>query len=627
VGSFAALALVGCRAAEGPLAMLSGDGFFDAPWPSDTRTTSGHPDLQGYFGSRARGDDLFTLYQDLGEEVVGFATNPTIYFRFEGRLDTDGLPTPEESLAADAAVYLVNIDRYSPRRGARTPIATDFQPESTSFQPENLLAVQPVLGFALEPRTTYAVVVTTALAASSPEIADHWRSDDSDHELYAPLAEVLFEARASTDDVAVATVFTTRDPTDEVTSIVDAIRNDLSKPTLDQGVTPAYSGLDYTAYQGSLLLPNWQQGSKPYATSGGGFSFEEGQPVLAEWEQTRFTLSVPQGTAPASGWPVAIFSHGTGGDDSDFANEPFDPREPAAVLARAGIAGIGVSQPLHGDRWTGDDPTAYVFNYLNPTSGITSFRQGALDNVYLAGVLSNATARFTTTDEDVAGGGPKEIVLDATKVAYIGHSQGGMTGAIAAPYFGDDVKGVMLSGAGGNTTLAVVYRKEGELDIQAMITALLGLDDDEELDSLHPVCAFIQFLSEPADPINYAPYWNRLLPWWDSRPQDVMMTEGLEDIYTPPQAAETLAVAGGVPILDPVGQSSDGAQILGLVGTGESARGNLVAWDGAPITGGLTQFPEDGHFAIYDNDEAVELYQGFLHTAVEDDLAEIPARP
>jgi pimeloyl-ACP methyl ester carboxylesterase len=604
---------IACQAPTGPEPIVSGDGFFDAPWPSDARTTDGHPDLEGFFAERARGDDLFSVYQALGEQVTGFATNPTVYFRFDGAIDGSLLPSPRNSATVDSPIFLVDVDPRSERRGERVPIAVDFTTAATTFQPEHLLAVQPVFGFTLQPRTTYAVVVTTEIAARSREFADVWR----DSELYVPLAEVLFDERA-TGDVAVATVFTTGDPTAEVAMIAATIHDRMRPPLLDQEVQVAYRGDRYTAYQGTMLVPNWQNGTKPYGTAGGGFRFEDGEPVIAEWERTRFTLSVPNAAPPPDGWPVAIVAHGTGGDDAGFADDPDESREPANVLARAGIAGIGISQPLHGDRWSGDDVSTYVFNYVNPESGITSFRQGALDVVYLAELLAQAPQTFTARDES--------MTLDPTRIAFLGHSQGGMTGAIAAPFFAERVRGIMLSGAGGNTTLAVIHRKEGGLDIQAMLGSLLGIDADEELDAFHPVCAFLQFLSEPADPINYAAYWSREAPWWESTPQDVMMTEGLLDIHTPPEAAETLAVAGGLPILDPVGQFSDGAALRDLVGGGPSARGNLTAWDGGRVTGGLTQFADEDHFAIYMDDEAVSLYQGFLATAVEDDVAEIPPR-
>jgi pimeloyl-ACP methyl ester carboxylesterase len=610
--------MVACQAPDGPEPILAGAGFFDAPWPSDARSTDGHPDLEGYFGDRARGGDLFSVYQAMGESTTGFATNPTVYFRFDGAIDTLLLPSPADSTTRDSPIFLVDVDPRSAHRGERVPLAFDFQATETTFQPANLLAAQPVFGFALEPRTTYAVVVTTAIAARSKTFADVWDDDDPHHETYVPLAEVLFDQRLSTDDVAVATVFTTTDPTAEVAAIAETIHDRMELPSLDQELRVAYSGDRYTAYQGSIRVPNWQRGAKPYASEGGGFVFADGAPVVAEWELTRFTLSVPNSSPPAAGWPVAIFAHGTGGSDEDFANEPEQAKEPANVLARAGIAGIGISQPLQGDRWSGDDVSTYVFNYVNPESGITSFRQGALDVVYLAELLAQAPQRFTSQGDT--------IVLDTARLAFLGHSQGGMTGAIATPFLGDRVRGVMLSGAGGNTTLAVVHRKEPGLDIQAMLATLLGIDDAEELDAFHPVCAFLQLLSEPADPINYAPYWNREAPGWESTPQDVMMTEGLLDIYTPPEAAETLAIAGGLPILDPVGQFSDGAALRGLVGGGRSARGNLDAWDGARVTGGLTQFADEDHFAIYVDDDAVSLYQGFLATAIEDDLAEIPPR-
>jgi hypothetical protein len=159
--------IIACHPSDGPEPKVSGAGFFDAPWPSDARTTQGHPDLEGYFGDRARGGDLFSLYQALGEEVTGFATNPTVYFRFGGAIDTSLLPSPADSATSDSPIFFVDVDPRSAHRGEHVPVAFDFQVAETTFQPANLLAVQPVFGFALEPRTTYAVVVTTAIASRS----------------------------------------------------------------------------------------------------------------------------------------------------------------------------------------------------------------------------------------------------------------------------------------------------------------------------------------------------------------------------------------------------------------------------------------------------------------------------
>lgn len=613
-----ALIALGCSGDAGPTAVIEGSRFLDAPWPSDSRTNDGYVDIDGFFGDLARGEDLFTLYEQAGAEVRGFSTNPTIYFRFDGPIDTGLLPSPEASVEAAATAFLVNIDRNSPNRGQRIPLTWDFQETETKFQPENLLALQPVWGFPLEARTQYAAVVTTDLAQAPKDFDDVWRSDHPDREMWGPLAEVLFDQRLVTDEVAVATVFTTQDPTEEMALVADAIESDLAVPALDTEVTLSLEGFYYTAYTGQILIPNWQHGDKPYASKGGGFVFEGGRPKVYEWELVDFTVTIPDGEPPADGWPVAIYAHGTGGDHTTFADEGINGREPANVLARAGLAGFGISQPLHGDRWNGSDPTFYVFNYLNPESGLTSFRQGALDVVYLSRVLTEASARFV--DEDGMA-----HVLDPDRVTYIGHSQGGMTGALAAPFLKDRVGGVMLSGTGGGTTLAVTLRT-ADLDIRALLKDLLSLPGDEELDETHPITALIQLMAEPSDPINYAPYWNSWSPWWDSTPQHVMMTEGLFDIHTPPASTEALAGAAGIPVLEPVSTSSQVALLRGTAGGLSKASANLTAWDDSAVTGGLVQFPDDDHFAIFDNDEAVEMYQTFLRTSVDDPAPEIPAR-
>jgi hypothetical protein len=127
--------------------------------------------------------------------------------------------------------------------------------------------------------------------------------------------------------------------------------------------------------------------------------------------------------------------------------------------------------------------------------------------------------------------------------------------------------------------------------------------------------------------MNYGPYWHRWEPDWPATPQNVLQFEGLTDIYTPPRAIEVLAGAAGQPIFAPVLQQDLVQTLQNLDGVGTPAAQNLRAWDGSPLTGGLAQYPEDGHFAVFDNPDAAALYQGFLSTALGDGPAEVPLRP
>jgi len=275
-----------------------------------------------------------------------------------------------------------------------------------------------------------------------------------------------------------------------------------------------------------------------------------------------------------------------------------------------GIAGFGISLPLHGDRGTGVDPALVSFNYLNPESARAGFRQGALDQVYLAEMLSARSHAFELPDGRIAR-------TDPNRLAYMGHSHGGLIGAMAAPFFGDRVKGVFLSGAGGGLSTTVVTRDAGDFDIQGLLQSTLNFSAEDDLVQSHPVIAAVQTLAEVTDPINYAPYWSEREPFWNTSPQSVLMTEGLNDVQTPPATAEALAAAGMLPLIAPAANVSTAHRLIGGGTDAAPIRGNRSSWDGTRVTGGLAQYGSEDHFAIFDNDRAAALYQAFLYTALE----------
>ena len=185
---------------------------------------------------------------------------------------------------------------------------------------------------------------------------------------------------------------------------------------------------------------------------------------------------------------------------------------------------------------------------------------------------------------------------------------------MAIPFFGDRIQSAVLSGTGGGLSLTLTSLDSGELDIQSLITEALEFQSDEELSPFHPAIALVQMGAEVTDPINYGPYWHRLEPWWDSQPISVLLTEGLLDIYTPPQTTEALAAASGTPILSPTEQISSAQELTSLYDEPTPARSNRLAWDGSEVTSGLAQYPEEGHFAIFYISEAADLYGAFLST-------------
>ncbi|MFT4977548.1 MAG: pimeloyl-ACP methyl ester carboxylesterase [Myxococcota bacterium] len=606
--------LVGCGTQLRPIPLTEGEGFFDRPWPDDRRTVDGRPDLSDF---PERGEyDLLEAFIEVAEEIEGFATNGTAYVRFDGPLDTDKLPTPEQSLDTDASVILLNVDPSSPRRGEQVPLQWDYQEEDSLWQAAGTLAVQPIWGAPLEPGTMYAVVLSDKLVSPPDDFVGVWEADHPERDYYAPIQETLFQIRRSVNTVAHAFRFTTQDPTADFTRVVRAIDTWLPMPVWTERAL-TYQGRDgsYYYYTGELSVPLWQEGLKPYASEGGGFVFDEdGEPVLFGWDRCTFSLTVPVQTPPEEGWPVVIYSHGTGGSHTSFLGT--SPR-PAGLLADAGLAVIGIAQPLHGDRSGGGSFSAelYSFNFLNPTSGRTTFQQGGLDQVFLSRLLSESDLSFRTNQ----GG---RLKLDGSRLGFLGHSQGGQVGALALPYFDGRVQAAVLSGTGGGLSITLMERDSGDFDIEGLISLSLDVDTSE-LDTFHPIIGLVQHDAEVTDPLNYAPFWYSRQPSWASTPLSVLQTEGLEDVYTPPWSTEALAGAAGTPILSPVSQRSPIQDVTGLFDEPSPTAGNRVAWDGSTVSAGLAQYADQGHFAIFYDRDAQHLYQTFLASALLDGEPEI----
>ncbi|MEC8381715.1 MAG: hypothetical protein VXZ96_15405, partial [Myxococcota bacterium] len=586
-------------------------GFWDQPWPSDNHLNQGRPDFSQF---PTRGENpLLDGFLDLAETLDGFGTSSACYVRLDGTLDLSQLPTPQESLERDSAILLINIDPDSAEFSTITPIHWSFQETATTWQPDHFLAVAPIWGFSLLPATRYALVLKDSIINDHslfPEVFDPMHEK---YIQYKELKSALVQQGVYTDTIAFANQFTTQNPLKDLARIHQRIHTELSKPRLDQELRFKMSGQNAEFYDGQMLIPNWQQGEKPYSGDGGYFAYTaDGRPMISEWEKTAFRLSLPDGPMPESGWPVIIYSHGTGGDHTTFANS-VQPLEPANVFADIGAVGIGISQPLHGDRNPGEESALselWSFNYLNPPAGRTMFRQGAADQMYLSALLASHDHEFTTDDG-------RTFSIDPTNIHYVGHSHGGEVGALALPFMGSQVQSAVLSGAGGGLSLTLMYRDSGDFDIDTLLRTALEFSEDEVINEFHPIISLVQFTAEATDPINYAPYWYDRKGWWDGQaPIHVLTTEGLSDVYTPPISTEALSAAAKQPILSPTYQSLPAHQIRNLAGADTPVKQNNSAFNGQEVTAGLAQYPDDGHFAIFNNPDAAVRYQSFLSEAI-----------
>ncbi len=577
---------------------LTGDGFWDRPFPSDDRLVDGRPSLEGFPGGNTV--PIFETYLAVAPTLDGWGTNSPIYVRFTEPPDADLVPSPAESIESDSPILLLDVDPSSPRRGEAIPIVTEFYDDADAYTADNLLAVAPLLGFPLRPHTRYALIIRPPYAAIG-QMPSGWEEEEG----WADVVGTLTTMGIPTSHVAAATVFTTQDPVRELASIAWSIQsNRIGRPRWEPTVTLREDSGGHLLFEGYVTVPVWQEGERPYRDVGGGFVLDAfGRPEVQGWERVRFALTVPDSGMPEAGFPLVVYSHGTGGDHLSFAT---GSAAEGPAMAYRGVAMFGISQPLHGDRATPDtSPEFDTFNYGNPASGRTSFRQGAADQLWLASRLAEAGVGFEFEGQ--------RIEIDHARLCFFGHSQGAMVGALGASWLGNDVVAVGLSAAGGGTA-ASALAKIDPIAIEPLLAAMVGLESGS-LTTLHPVMMLVQMLSEATDPLNYSPYWFAEEPPWRAHPVPILMTEGLEDTFTPPVSIEALATSGRIPIVGTMRAEPPGFDLRDLGAESLPTEANVTGWDDSSLTAGMAQFAGQGHFAIYDDRDAKDLYKDFLESA------------
>ena len=606
------------------------DDFFAFPYPSDLRLNElGGPDLSSF------PDDIgaVVLIQDAIEAtettVKGFSNVAVIYFAFDGELDTATLPEDFwATVEDDASVYLVDITPESPWFGRKMPVTVRYRLDRGRYWAPNTISLQPLYGFPLRADTTYAAVVTTNVMGTSglpaigpPEFRAIFEDGAEDTELgahYAPFIETLGTIGIHPNTVAAATVFTTGAPAAELSRLRTWMYENLPQPETED-VFLAQDGDTYDIYEGTFHMEDFLDGRTPFRNFGEGTLTiaADGEPATREPVELRFALSIPSGEAPAGGWPIVLYSHGTGGDYLSFANGGT-----ARELAYRGIAGFGIDQPLHGARNpTSDDDLNLIvaLSISNIVIGRDMLRQHAAD-LFQATRLLRAGLEIPAS---ISASG-EEILTDPDRVAFLGHSQGAQVGALFLPLEPEIRTGVYSEGAGG-AAITLMERKENDIDIAAVVATALGLvTDDEPLVEYHPaVGVVIQPLLDPADPLSYARY--TFLEPLDGVAHDLLMTEGLQDAATPPRGIEALASASGLPIAEPVVSDVPAMAFQEIPAMTLPVSENLPQRDGVRPTGALIQFPGRNHYLVSRDAGAQYQVFEFLRTGLEGSAVIYPA--
>lgn len=591
----------------------------EIPFPSDLYVSAdGKLDLRG-FPKPGGGGILNTIVTTLEDEVRGFGTSATMFLSFDGRVDVTRLPqTPADSMADDSALFVVDVDPASPERGRKWPISWRYDEAITQYLPSFALRIRFVEGIALRPERIYALVATTAVADPAPAFLETVGDArpagalGAAWDAHRPLAAWLAERGVQ---AATASVFTTQDPVGELFQARDFIHT-LDPPELLHIESLGVQQQRFELFDGIYRAPRFQEGVIPYQNAGeGAIRFDgDGNPIIQGQEELRFALSIPLGDMPADGWPVVLYAHGTGGDYQSFIRGTV-----ASVLARNGLAVLAIDQIHHGTRdngaCAGQSSTCVqilYFNFLVPRAGRDNTRQAALDYVSLLRFARTLDIPAAMSTENVAA------KIDPTKVLFMGHSQGGLNGPLVLA-IEPEIKGGMLSGSGSTIAISIEQKTE-PVNINQLVRAALLLAPGDPLDRWHPTLSMLQTFTEAADAVNYARFWFHEPPAGHP-PKSVFMTVGLLDEYTPPDATFALAASGRVPIIEPVHVPIEALELLDIQPAGLPPYERNVA--GGQASAGLAQFPDEGHFVIFDVVSAQQRYARFLKDLAEKAIPKI----
>lgn len=619
--------------------------FFRLPFPNDVRTDSrGRVDVADFPTPGPNpivGQDPIRPYVDAVNGSQGWGSNGTVTFRFSGPIDLG-------SLKVERGVQWVDITDPEAPRGAGISYRTTSG--RTNYVCHNALSVRRANGSPMLPGHTYAVWINAAASSGAGEsigrsanfaslLRDAAPSDAilrAAHAKFAPFRAYLEAQAIDPDEVLVATVITVGPLRELMTDLAAAVRaTDVPEatdwvrcgggvespcPQAEEGRACGESTSEFDEYHALVSLPIFQQGEPPYLEQGG--KIQTNRPVRDE--AVCLALSIPKGSEmPETGWPLVVFTHGTGGSFRSHLTNPAVARELSRARTPDGVvrfAVLGFDQVQHGPRRGASDesPDNLFFNFLNPDAAQGNPLQGAADVISIGRFASALDLPASATGADA-------IRIDPARLVYFGHSQGSMAGSLALPY-AEEFRGTVLSGNGASLLHALLTKTE-PVNIAAVVPLVIndGVSVDLRRGTVagalpdgdhNPVLSLVQRHIDPADPMNFGQQLTRD-PLEGQRPKHVFATFGLEDTFSPPVTLEIFALAAGLDFVDPHSSAND-PEPFGNEASEFPLRSSFVFDDVEYTTGVRLYGPpsgSDGHFVVFDVQDATRDAARFLGMA------------
>ena len=239
-------------------------------------------------------------------------------------------------------------------------------------------------------------------------------------------------------------------------------------------------------------------------------------------------------------------------------------------------------------------------------------RQGAADGFQLMRLAKRDGGIVVKIDETFTR---QATYTDPYRVLFLGHSQGAITGA---PFVAlePDLLGAVFSGAGAVLRISLYERKD-PIDFHAAAKQLMGLnslDVDEDLDFFHPVPTLLQTFIDPADSVNFAPYFvlhdTVTKPW----PTNTFVIQGLLDEQVTARTGAAFIAAAGVDLASPAPMPIPAMEARGQPPKALPFKQNIQG-----VTAGAVQWEDEDHFALFRRLEAKQKVYRFLESAAADE--------
>ncbi len=607
--------------------------FGDIPWPSDLYLNA--DGTMGDIPGLERVASMPGAIANALSRLDGFGRSTGALFFVASEVDPRTLPrTWSEATAADASVFIADVDDTSSRFGRRYPAYAKFLPTL------GCVSVIPVPGVVLPPGVRHAVVLTSrvrttdgARLVADPElerIAELRDRSTPIEQLYGDAMDRLLDS----GEVASLAVFTTSRRAFELAELRQRLLDQpepelILDPQVAAPYTIAVFGVGTEPSLGDWLgTPaidedglEWPGGDNPTGIAHDEIAVIASAafvaPSFLDPETGRFerdsasgsyrlaapdtlipvTLVIPRRPAPAGGYPVVIHGHGLSnhrGSMLGVANE----------LARAGFAMIGIDDVLHGARsgapdainnypgpYEGPDGIPDTFDFPVPffaaftdfSAMQDNFRQTVLDQSSLVRLIQSSRLDLSP----LASAGVVEVPrLDSTRIYWSGGSLGGIIGAMTIAVEPEiDAAALQVPGA---SFVQLISTGSAELAplVGAVSSATLGLQGDEAIDEFHPVALLLAAVTEAGDPIAYAPhvFEDRLVA--ERAPPDLLVTYAPYDEVLPNIATVALVRALGLDLAMP--------SLFALPGI-ESVQAPVVANLESGRTGAAVQYMPANH--------------------------------